>query len=122
MDYSEAIIDDLNVRKAAKRCGIDKSTSFRLSHRFLYRLKDRKDNSFNVIVEADETFFLKLFKGSRKMKRTARKRGEKATKRGLSTKQIPILVTRDHHGVMTDEVLKDLSEVSITEVLNPVVA
>lgn len=42
------------------------------------------------------------------MKRTARKRGSKATKCGLSTEQIPVLTVRDRHGEMTDEELKDL--------------
>ena len=45
------------------------------------------------------------------MKRTARKRGGKATKRGLSTEQIQVLIVIDRYGEMTDEVLKDLSEV-----------
>ncbi len=44
------------------------------------------------------------------------------TKRGLSAEQIPVLIARDRHGEMTDEVLKDLSEVSITKVLKPVLA
>lgn len=122
LDYSEAMIDGLSIRKAAIKCGVDKTTSFRWRHRFLHKLKDRKDNSLNGIVEADETFFLESFKGSRKIKRTARKRGGKAAKRGLSTEQIPVLIVRDRHGEMTDEVLKDLSEVSISKVLKPVVA
>ena len=56
------------------------------------------------------------------MKRTPRKRGGKATKRGLSTEQIPVLIARDRHGDMTDEVLKNTGEISITKVLKPVVA
>ena len=46
----------------------------------------------------------------------------KATRRGLSAEQIPVLIARDRHGEMTDDVLKDLSEVSITKVLKPVLA
>ena len=69
LDYSEAMIDGLSIRKAAIKCGVDKTTSFRWRHRFLHKLKDRKDNSLNGIVEADETFFLEFFKGSRKIKR-----------------------------------------------------
>ena len=82
----------------------------------------KKDSSLKGIVEADETFFLESFKGSRNLGRTARKRGGKATKRWLSAEQIPVLIARDRHGEMTDDVLKDLSEVSITKVLKPVLA
>ncbi len=122
LEYSKAMVDGLSVRKAARKCGIDTTTSFRWSHRFLRGLRDKKDSSLKGIVEADETFFLESFKGSRNLGRTARKRGGKATKRGLSAEQIPVLIARDRHGEMTDDVLKDLSEVSITKVLKPVLA
>ena len=122
LEYSKAMVDGLSVRKAARKCGIDNTTSFRWRHRFLHGLRDKKDSSLKGIVEADETFFLESFKGSRNLGRTARKRGGKATKRGLSAEQIPVLIVRDRHREMTDEVLKDLSEVSITKVLKPVLA
>ena len=84
LEYSRAMIDGLSVRKAARKCGIDTTTSFRWRHRFLHGLRDKKDSSLKGIVEADETFFLESFKGSRNLGRTARKRGGKAAKRGLS--------------------------------------
>ena len=59
------MVDGLSVRKAARKCGIDNTTSFRWRHRFLRGLKDKKDSSLKGIVEADETFFLESFKGSR---------------------------------------------------------
>ena len=36
--------------------------------------------------------------------------------------RIPVLIARDRHGEMTDGALRDLSEVSVTRVLKPVVA
>ena len=99
------MIDGLSLRKAARKCGIDTTTSFRWHHRFLHGLRDNKDRSLKGIVEADETFFLESFKGSRNLGRTARKRGGKAAKRGLSAEQVPVLIARDRHGEMTDEVL-----------------
>ncbi len=83
LEYSKAMVDGLSVRKAARKCGIDTTTSFRWRHRFLRGLRDKKDSSLKGIVEADETFFLESFKGSRNLERRARKRGGKATKRGL---------------------------------------
>ena len=58
LEYSRAMIDGLSVRKAARKCGIDTTTSFRWRHRFLHGLRDKKDRSLKGIVEADETFFL----------------------------------------------------------------
>ena len=56
LEYSRAMIDGLSVRKAARKCGIDTTTSFRWRHRFLHGLRDKKDSSLKGIVEADETF------------------------------------------------------------------
>ena len=86
------MIEGLSVCKASKKCEDHRTTSFRWRHRFLCALKDRKDRSLKGIVEADETFFLELFKGSKKLPRPARKRGGKAAKRGLSAEQIPVLI------------------------------
>ena len=44
------------------------------------------------IVEADETFVLSSRKGERNLDRKARRRGGKASKRGLSHEQVPVLV------------------------------
>jgi transposase-like protein len=57
LSYSESMIDGHSIRKAAKICEVDKTTSFRWRHRFLHTLKDKKDNNLNGIIEADETFF-----------------------------------------------------------------
>ncbi len=83
------------VRAAARRCGVHKNTSFRWRHRFLAKLSGAKPAHLHGIVEADETYFLESFKGSRNLPRPARKRGGKAAKRGLSDEQIPVLIARD---------------------------
>ena len=46
----------------------------------------------------------------------------KATKRGLSDEQIPVMVTRDRSGATLTEVMGDATAASITRVLDPVVA
>ena len=121
IDYAAALVCQASVRKAAKRCGIDKTTSFRWRHRFLTRPCEAKARSLRDIVEADETFFLESFKGSRNMQRLPRKRGGKAQKRGLSKEQIPVLIARDRHGAMIDARLPDLSDKAIEDVLGPVI-
>ena len=101
---------------------VHRTTSFRWRHCFLRVVKERKDRSLKGIVEADRTFFLESFKGSRTLPRPARKRGGKAAKRGVSAEQIPVLIAGDRHGEMIDEVLDGLGEASIASVLKPVIA
>ena len=51
LEYSKAMVDGLSIRKAARKCGIDTTTSFRWRHRFLRGLRDKKDSSLKGIVE-----------------------------------------------------------------------
>ena len=119
--YADALVNQATVRKAARICTIDTTTSFRWRHRFLTVPCDTKATSLRDIVEADETFFRESFKGSRPLGRVARKRGEKAAKPGLSAEQIPVLIARDRHGQMADARLPDLSDASIEAALAPVI-
>lgn len=123
IEYARALVDGVSLRKAAKRCRIDLGTSFRWRHRFLTKPKSVKAKSVKGIVEADETFFRKSAKGSRKLVgRAPRKRGGKAAKIGLSTDDYaPVLIVRDRHGQTTDQRLADLEGRTIAAYLAPVV-
>jgi transposase-like protein len=131
--YGEALRDGLSVRKAAEKCGVHYTTTFRWRHRWLNAPRDQKDATFTGIVEADETFFLESHKGSKAWARAEqgkptapppdrkpRKRGGKASKRGLSAEQVAVIVVRDRHGATTDAVLPSLSKTSVTPVLKPI--
>ena len=99
LDYARALVDRVSLRKAAGRSGIDLTTSFRWRHRFLEAGREAKPAKVEGIVEADETFFLRSAKGSKKLyARAPRKRGTKAKKPGLSTEYVPVLIVRDRHG------------------------
>jgi len=105
------------IAKAATRCGVDYTTAFRWRHRFLEALNRDKPTRLCGIVEADETFVLESFKGKRRgLPRAARKRGGKASKRGLSAEQIPVLVARDRTGATIDAVLPRRDAASIREI------
>ena len=67
LDYARALVDRVSLRKAAKGCSIDLTTSFRWRHRFLQSSRDAKPAKVEGIVEADETFFLRSAKGSKKL-------------------------------------------------------
>ena len=70
------------------------------------------------IVEADETFVLSSRKGERKLDRKARRRGGKASGRGLSHEQVPVLVAADRSGVIA--ILPAVSAAHLQAVLQPV--
>jgi transposase-like protein len=120
--YAQAVADSVSVRKAAQRTGLSVPTAFRWRHRFLSLAKDNKAGAVSGIVEADETFFLRSFKGSRQMNRAPRKRGGKASKPGLSDEQVPVLVLRGRSGATADGVLESLKVAEFYRVLTPVVA
>jgi transposase-like protein len=120
--HAQALVDGISLRKVAARLNIDLTTAFRWRHRFLKTPKTLKPKVLDGTVEADETYFLHSEKGSRKLKRPARKRGGKASKRGLSDEQVPVLIARDRNKATTDQILDDRSARSISAVLEPVVA
>jgi transposase-like protein len=123
LDYARAMVDGISLRKAAERCAVDLTTSFRWRHRFLQAPKLTKAAAVTGIVEADETFIRKSAKGSRSLLRRARERGEKAEKPGLSTDDYDaVLIMRDRHGATTDAILSDLTADTFAAHLTPVVA
>lgn len=105
MVHSEAMQKGLTIRESAKIANVAVTTAFRWRHRMLKAPSQAKDAEMDGIVEADETYFLESFKGNRELSRPARKRGGKASKRGLSKEQIPVLIVRDRRGRQFDEVL-----------------
>jgi len=122
-DQAQALIAGDTVSKAAERCKVSYTTAFRWRHRFLAALNLDKPQRLSGIVEADETFILESFKGKRgKLSRAARKRGGKASKRGLSSEQIPVIVARDRSGATIDAVLPYLDIASMTAALGHVIA
>ena len=91
-DQAKALISGEALARAAERCDVHPSTAFRWRHRFLAALNLDKPASLSGLVEADETFILESFKGRRTgLPRKPRRRGGKASKRGLSAEQIPVI-------------------------------
>jgi transposase-like protein len=122
-DQAQALITGETVVKAAARCKVAYTTAFRWRHRFLSALNLDKPQHLSGIVEADETFILESFKGKRSgLPRASRKRGGKASKRGLSAEQIPIMVARDRSGATLDAVLPRLDTASIKTALGNIIS
>ena len=130
-DFARSLSAREVVRKSAARCAIASSTAFRWRHRFLHAIKTDASR-LGGIVEADETYVLESRKGSRAWKqaqkaqpsatppdRKPRKRGGKASKRGLSHEQVPILVAVDRAGATISAILPTVSADAIATVLAP---
>src|SRR3954464_8802322 len=126
--YGEALAAGMTLVRAAAHCGVHLTTSFRWRHRFL-RAPAAAREALGGVVEADETFFRRSHKGSRRwrraegpLERRPRRRGERAGKRGLSAEQVPALIARDRAGHTADAVLPGLGADAIAAALGPVVA
>ena len=120
LGQAEALRDGLTLHKVANLLNIHVSTAHRWRHRFLKLPMALQPPALTGIAEADETMFLLSFKGQRSgFERKARKRGGKATKRGLSQEQVPVLVARDRAGVTMDCVLKGMDMMTLSAALKP---
>ncbi len=133
LDFGQSLSEGETVVASAERCGVAVSTAFRWRHRFL--TAQEANPTLTGIVEADEAFVLLSYKGSRAWEqakkgqprvevpdRKARKRGGKATKRGLSHEQVPIIVAAARGGGVISAVLEVDTGDAIKAVLDPVLS
>ena len=72
------------------------------------------------ILEANKTFFLSSRKGERKLDCKARRRGGKASKRGLPHQQVPVLMATDRSGATVSAILPAVTAAHLQVVLQPV--
>ena len=131
LGFAQSLSEHETVREAAARCGIAVSTAFRWRHRFL-RAARSDQARLGGIVEADQAYVLESRKGSRLWSKPAgevsaparkpRKRGGKATKRGLSDEQVPVLIAADRSGATLTAVLEADNAKTLARVLGPAVA
>ncbi len=120
LSFGACLADGLTVRASAERCGLAVNTALRWRHRFP-AAKDLKAHKLTGIVEADETCVPESRKGARNLERKARRRGGKASKRGLSDEQVPVLVAADRSGATVSAVLPAVNANPLREVIAPVV-
>jgi len=102
LPYFQCLIETMTVRAAARRVAVARSTSLRWRHRFIAAVRREHRPKLSGIVEADETYHLESQKGSRHLNRPPRRRGGKATRRGISGELDCILVARDRNKVTHD--------------------
>lgn len=96
--YLELIHQEKSLDKITKELCINKKTAFDWRHKLLSSLEKVEEVKFGGIVESDETFFLHSEKGSKNISREPRKRGGKASSRGISSDQVAVIATADRKG------------------------
>jgi len=80
-----------------------------------------KAKHLHGIVEFDETYFLESQKGNHHLDRRPRKRGGKATQRGISSEQTAVLIIRDRNGNTSDAILEISNKDTLSEIMIPLI-
>ena len=117
--YLSCMTDHLSVRKILETgIAISHVTVWRWRHRFLKAAIGINTPMLSGVIEADETFFIRSFKGHRGWKngkapdqRAARRSAWGATKRGLSDEQVPVLTALDNAGGLYEAILSSLAAI-----------
>lgn len=114
-EYIDCMLNGWNVRKCADECHIHRNTAFRWRHKILDALTNiMKNVTLDGIVEADEKYFPKSYKGNHRgnpkhkhtkapflIPRRTHVRGGMTEKRGISSEQVcvPCAVNKDGQSV-----------------------
>lgn len=62
--YIDCMMEGYSIRKAAEKCGINKSTAFEWRHKILDALQNMAESvKLDGIIEGDETFFFHFVQG-----------------------------------------------------------
>ena len=119
--FADSMRDGLSTRRAAARVDMNHKTAWRWRHKVMAFLTPVEAPPLGGIVEADETYFRRNFKGSKAVGRRARKRGTKnGSKRGLGKDKVPVVVARARVGDTRGIVLPGTSNAAaLTAVFGP---
>jgi transposase-like protein len=117
--YLGYMADFMSVRTIIRAgIGVNHVTVWRWRHRFLKAAVIDNAAVLSGIIEADETFFVRSFKGHRGWtrglppeNRAARPSAWGALKRGLSDAQVPVLTALDNSGNVYERVLGSRGEI-----------
>mgnify|MGYP000564573694 CR=1 FL=1 len=96
--YLYCLLSGYSIRKSAKETEISIQTSFDWRHKLLTSFSSVSVEEFQGIVESDDLFFAYSEKGNRHLDRKPKKRGEKASKVGISDEKVAVVATCDRSG------------------------
>jgi transposase-like protein len=88
LENAACLADGLSIRKTAQRLGFSVDKTFRWRHKFPDFLSRQQPAVLTGVVEADETMFVRSYKGWRKgLPRVAKKRAGPPKEGGVPTKR-----------------------------------
>lgn len=93
--YIKHMFEGNSIAKCAKLTGISIQTSFDWRHKILASLRSLSPDRFEGISESDDLFFNYSEKGSRRLQRKPRKRGNDGIKKGISEDKVAVILTCD---------------------------
>jgi len=97
--YLDCMVNQYSIRKTAEICEINTHTAFVWRHKILDALlRYKEEGKLKGVIEADETFFRVSYKGSRKLPRSAKRRGTGSKQTGLSRGQVCVVCAVDRNG------------------------
>ena len=92
--------DGLSTRRVAERIDVDHKSAWRWRHKVMAFLAPNEQPPLSGIVEADETYFRRNYKGSKPVGRRARKHGTRnGSTRVLGKDKVPVVVARARVGI-----------------------
>ncbi len=121
-EHIQCMIEGKTLKQVSEQLKIHISTAFYWRHKVLNALNAITTDNLKGVVESDEKFFLESQKGKNQVMksglRKSRKRGGSASKRGLSSEQVCIVVAMDREGHIVNKTAgrgritaKDIDEV-----------
>ena len=118
--HADCMSQSLTIRDTAKTVGLTMDRAFRWRHRFLAFLAQQQPQGMTGVVEADETFFRRSYKGQRKgLPRAAKKRGGPAPDTGEGERVAVLVAMQRGARLAINCVLADLSAATLTQALRP---
>ncbi len=108
LGYAQCLKEGTTVRASAAECCVDKTTSFRWRHRFLLLSKSIKPEILQGVVEGEETYFNRSFKGSKRPSIVER------NAEGLSEK-VCVFVGRDRNKNTFDDLFDEFNSKNLKE-------
>lgn len=122
--FVDSLAEQRSLDWVKQHLGISRKTGFAWRKRFLGSADEIPADMLGGIVEADETYFVRSFKGHRGWKtghppenRPPRYCGSGAVSRGLSSEQVPVVTALDRNGRVVQGVLSERSDTKILEML-----
>lgn len=92
LENAACMAQGLSVREAAERMEVSKKTAYRLRKRFMPALEKHQPSMLAGMLEADEAFFRRSYKGQRGgLPRESYHRGTPAEKRGINDEHVAVL-------------------------------